>query len=145
MVSESNWIPHGSLPLEAVSPPAESQPLAGSSDTPPKQSRYPSRQALRTKTNCPGCGVHISYHALLYRHKCPKTACDLDTQVEKGCKQIAGASGPKAIQTAGSNIGLRVCVCAGPMFRLTHSASHTTSQRKRDQNSPIQFHILLLY
>jgi len=31
----------------------------------------PSREVLRTRTQCPGCGKVITFHALAYRHKCP--------------------------------------------------------------------------
>ena len=117
MESDPNSIPPESLPLGAVSSPpepleagrsppepleavgseagrspTESQPLAGSSATPPKQSRYPSRQALRSKTDCPVCGAYISYHALLYRHKCPTTACGHDTQVERAVNKLFSAA-----------------------------------------------------
>lgn len=32
----------------------------------------PSKEALRQKTQCPGCGKTLSYHALAYKHRCPK-------------------------------------------------------------------------
>ena len=32
----------------------------------------PSREVLRTRTQCPGCGKVITFHALAYRHKCPR-------------------------------------------------------------------------
>ena len=32
----------------------------------------PSREVLRTRTNCPGCDKVITYHALAYKHKCPR-------------------------------------------------------------------------
>jgi hypothetical protein len=32
----------------------------------------PSREVLRTRTQCPGCGKVITYHALAYKHKCPR-------------------------------------------------------------------------
>ena len=32
----------------------------------------PSREVLRTRTNCPGCGKTITFHALAYKHNCPR-------------------------------------------------------------------------
>ena len=45
-------------------------------DTPPAQDDMkkliPSREVLRQRTTCPGCGVYITYHALAYKHRCPR-------------------------------------------------------------------------
>ena len=46
-------------------------------DTPPAQDEMakkliPSREVLRQRTTCPGCGVYITYHALAYKHNCPR-------------------------------------------------------------------------
>ena len=32
----------------------------------------PSREVLRQRTQCPGCGKYLTYHALAYKHRCPK-------------------------------------------------------------------------
>ena len=32
--------------------------------------RHPSRDILRARRACPGCGVTMTYHALSYKHKC---------------------------------------------------------------------------
>ena len=32
----------------------------------------PSREVLRSRTQCPGCGKTITFHALAYKHKCPR-------------------------------------------------------------------------
>ena len=31
---------------------------------------HPSREILRVRRECPGCGIYMSYHALSYKHKC---------------------------------------------------------------------------
>ena len=32
--------------------------------------RHPSRDILRSRRACPGCGVSMTYHALCYKHRC---------------------------------------------------------------------------
>ena len=32
--------------------------------------RHPSRDILRARRACPGCGVTMTYHALTYKHRC---------------------------------------------------------------------------
>ena len=32
--------------------------------------RHPSRDILRARRACPGCGVSMTYHALCYKHRC---------------------------------------------------------------------------
>ena len=32
--------------------------------------RHPSRDILRARRACPGCGITMSYHALSYKHRC---------------------------------------------------------------------------
>ena len=32
--------------------------------------RHPSRDILRVRRACPGCGITMSYHALSYKHRC---------------------------------------------------------------------------
>ena len=32
--------------------------------------RHPSRDILRARRACPGCGVTMTYHALCYKHRC---------------------------------------------------------------------------
>ena len=46
----------------------------------------PSREVLRTRTQCPGCGKILTYHALAYKHRCPRVP---DTWDGKKRKQIA--------------------------------------------------------
>ncbi len=31
---------------------------------------HPSREILRVRRDCPGCGINMSYHALSYKHRC---------------------------------------------------------------------------
>ena len=31
---------------------------------------HPSREILRARRACPGCGITMSYHALSYKHRC---------------------------------------------------------------------------
>ena len=31
---------------------------------------HPSREILRVRRDCPGCGINMSYHALSYKHWC---------------------------------------------------------------------------
>ena len=31
---------------------------------------HPSREILRVRRECPGCGIYMSYHALSYKHRC---------------------------------------------------------------------------
>ena len=31
---------------------------------------HPSREILRVRRACPGCGISMSYHALSYKHRC---------------------------------------------------------------------------
>jgi hypothetical protein len=46
----------------------------------------PSRDVLRTRTPCPGCGKLMTYHALAYKHLCPRVP---HTREGKRLKQIA--------------------------------------------------------
>ena len=32
--------------------------------------RHPSRDILRARRACPGCGITMTYHALTYKHRC---------------------------------------------------------------------------
>jgi hypothetical protein len=42
-----------------------------------------SREVLRTRTNCPGCGKVITYHALAYRHRCPRMPNTLEGKKQR--------------------------------------------------------------
>ena len=53
--------------------------------------RHPSRDILRARRACPGCGVSMTYHALCYKHRCrggpdakrKKRLEQLDARIEK--------------------------------------------------------------
>ena len=53
--------------------------------------RHPSRDILRSRRACPGCGVSMTYHALCYKHRCrggpdakrKKRLEQLDVRIEK--------------------------------------------------------------
>ena len=32
--------------------------------------RHPSHDILRARRACPGCGITLTYHALVYKHRC---------------------------------------------------------------------------
>ena len=69
--------------------------------------RHPSREILRARRACPGCGITMSYHALSYKHECkgPPEAKrrrrleQLDVRIE----QRLGAGG-KLEQQAGERV-----------------------------------------
>ena len=69
--------------------------------------RHPSREILRARRACPGCGITMSYHALSYKHRCkgsPETKRtrrleQLDVRIE----QRLGAGG-KLEQQAGERV-----------------------------------------
>ena len=43
----------------------------------------PSREVLRTRTQCPGCGKVITYHSLAYKHSCPLVPNTWDGKKQK--------------------------------------------------------------
>ena len=42
-----------------------------------------SRELLRTKTECPGCGATMQYRTLAYKHRCPKNPSDSERLAER--------------------------------------------------------------
>ena len=43
----------------------------------------PSREVLRSRTQCPGCGKVMTYHALAYKHRCPRIPFTWDGKKQK--------------------------------------------------------------
>ena len=60
--------------------------------------RHPSRDILRSRRACPGCGVSMTYHALCYKHRCrggpdakrKKRLEQLDERIEKRLRPAGG-------------------------------------------------------
>ena len=69
--------------------------------------RHTSREILRVRRDCPGCGITMSYHALSYKHRCKgppeakrrRRLQQLDVRIE----QRLGAGG-KLEQQAGERV-----------------------------------------
>ena len=68
---------------------------------------HPSREILRVRRACPGCGITMSYHALSYKHECKgppdakrrRRLQQLDVRIEK---RLGG--GGKLEQRAGERV-----------------------------------------
>ena len=43
----------------------------------------PSREVLRSRTQCPGCSKVLTYHALAYKHKCPRVPSTWDGKKQR--------------------------------------------------------------
>ena len=65
-----------------------SNPSSESRSPPPKQSCYPSRQALRSKTTCQHCDATLSYHTLIYKHKCPQASISHEARVNRSLEKL---------------------------------------------------------
>ncbi len=57
--------------------------------------RHPSRDILRARRACPGCGVSMTYHALCYKHRCrggpdAKRTRRLEQRIEKRLRPAGG-------------------------------------------------------
>ena len=69
--------------------------------------RHPSRDILRARRACPGCGITMTYHALTYKHRCRggpeakrrRRLQQLDVRIERRL----GPAGGKLEQQAGGH------------------------------------------
>ena len=68
---------------------------------------HPSREILRVRRECPGCGIYMSYHALSYKHKCKgspdakrkRRLQQLDVRIEQrlgACRRLEQHDGERA-------------------------------------------------
>ena len=66
--------------------------------------RHPSRDILRARRACPGCGVTMTYHALTYKHRCRggpdakrrRRLEQLDARIERRLGPAGGELGQRA-------------------------------------------------
>ena len=66
--------------------------------------RHPSRDILRARRACPGCGVTMTYHALTYKHRCRggpdakrrRRLEQLDERIERRLGPAGGELGQRA-------------------------------------------------
>ena len=66
--------------------------------------RHPSRDILRARRACPGCGVSMTYHALCYKHRCRggpdakrrRRLEQLDERIERRLGPAGGELGQQA-------------------------------------------------
>ena len=71
--------------------------------------RHPSRDILRVRRACPGCGVTMTYHALTYKHNCRggpdakrrRRLEQLDVRIER---RLGLAGGELEQQQAGEHV-----------------------------------------
>ena len=69
---------------------------------------HPSREILRVRRDCPGCGISMSYHALSYKHRCKgspeakrkRRLQQLDVRIEQRlgtCRRFEQHAGERAL------------------------------------------------
>ena len=80
--------PSNQEPSNQANQESSNQANQESSKLPPKQNCYPSRQALRSKTTCQHCDAKLSYHALIYKHKCPQVSVGHEARVNRSLEKL---------------------------------------------------------